>query len=54
MERADNWPDYSNDRGMFGTGVFGALKSGGFVDPNSESTKAENLLIRSSVVRQAM
>jgi RND superfamily putative drug exporter len=29
---------------MFGAGVMGALKSGGFVDPNSESTKAENLL----------
>lgn len=29
---------------VFGTGVLGVLKSGGFYDPNSESTKAEKLL----------
>jgi len=29
---------------IFGTGLFGSLKSGGFADPASESTKAQNLL----------
>ncbi len=29
---------------IFGSGLFGSLKSGGFADPNSESTKAQNLL----------
>jgi uncharacterized membrane protein YdfJ with MMPL/SSD domain len=29
---------------IFGTGLFGSLKSGGFADPASESSKAQNLL----------
>ncbi len=29
---------------VFGFGVFGTLKSGGFQDPNSQSTQAQNLL----------
>ncbi len=29
---------------IFGTGVFGLLKNGGFQDPNSESTRAQELL----------
>ncbi|HXZ05777.1 MAG TPA: MMPL family transporter, partial [Ktedonobacteraceae bacterium] len=29
---------------VFGTGLFGSLKSGGFNDPNSESSRAETLL----------
>lgn len=29
---------------FFGTGLFGSLKGGGFVDPASESSKAQNLL----------
>src|SRR5215469_3697087 len=29
---------------VFGTGVFGSLKSGGFNDPNSESSRANTLL----------
>jgi trehalose monomycolate/heme transporter len=29
---------------FFGTGLFGSLKSGGFADPASESSKAQNLL----------
>src|SRR5437870_599647 len=28
----------------YGSGLFGSLKSGGFSDPASESTKAQNLL----------
>src|SRR5581483_720891 len=30
--------------GLFGTGVFGAVKSGGFTDPGAQSTKADRLL----------
>src|SRR5216110_1263086 len=30
--------------GVLGSGVFGALKGGGFDDPNAESTKAKHLL----------
>src|SRR5260370_31895956 len=29
---------------IFGTGLFGSLKSGGFADPASESSKAQDLL----------
>jgi uncharacterized membrane protein YdfJ with MMPL/SSD domain len=29
---------------IYGTGVFGSLKNGGFQDPNSESTRAQTLL----------
>src|SRR5260370_33335194 len=29
---------------IFGSGLFGSLKSGGFNDPASESSKAQNLL----------
>ena len=30
--------------GLFGSGVFGAVKSGGFTDPAAQSSKADRLL----------